>query len=78
MIITTSMFLQPVEVAELTGVRTGRAGKTREARQIEALRKMKILHYVNAAGRPIVARAIIEGRTVAPEPAQAAWSPSLG
>lgn len=72
-----SMFLQPPEIAELTGVRSGLRGKTRETRQIEALRKMKIPHYVNAANRPIVARTTIEGRTTT-EPAQAAWNPSIG
>lgn len=72
-----SIFLQPTEVAELTGVRSGRDGKTREARQIEALRKMKIPHYVNAVNRPIVARAIIEGGATKPPPSTQAWSPSL-
>lgn len=70
-----SMFLQPPELAELTGVRSGQRGKTREIRQIEALRKMKIPHYVNAAGRPIVARAVIEGGTAPAAPQT--WSPSL-
>ena len=72
-----SIFLQPPEIAELTGVRSGLRGKTRETRQIEALRKMKIPHYVNAANRPIVARTTIEGRTTANESAQAAWNPSV-
>ncbi|CDS48952.1 hypothetical protein [Polaromonas sp. CG9_12] len=73
-----SMFLQPPEIAELTGVRSGLRGKTRETRQIEALRKMKIPHYVNAANRPIVARTTIEGRTTANEPTHPIWKPLVG
>ena len=71
-----SIFLQPSELAELTGVRQRRGKKTREVLQIEALRKMKIPHYVNAANRPVVARAVIEGGA-APS-FTPSWSPSLG
>lgn len=71
-----STFLQPSEVAELTGIRGGWRGKTREERQISALRKMKIPHYVNAANRPIIARSAIDGGA-APTPSQS-WSPALG
>lgn len=70
---TPSTFLQPVDMAELTGVKTGRCGKTREELQIEALRKMKIKHYVNAVGRPVVARAVIEGGIAVDQPAS--WEP---
>lgn len=54
------MFLQPTELAELTGIKNGKKGKPREACQIEALKKMKVPHFVNAIGRPIVSRAVIE------------------
>lgn len=54
-------FLAAEEISELTGVRTGKDGKSREQLQVAALKKMHIPHYVNARGRPIVARAIIEG-----------------
>lgn len=70
------MFLAPPEIAELTGIKSGMRGKTREVRQIEALRHMKIPHYVNMANRPIVARAVLEGGTA---PAQnQPWTPALG
>lgn len=70
------MFLNPSEVAELTGIRTGRDRQTREQRQAAELTRLRIPHYVNAVGRPIVARAVIEGR--ATEPPQAmSWEPGL-
>jgi len=56
-----SMFLTPEEVAELTGIKRGRDGKTRDQLQAEHLRSMAIPFYPNASGRPIVAKAIIEG-----------------
>lgn len=70
-----SLFLTPDDIAELTGIRTGKAGRSREQRQIDTLRRMKIPHYVNAAGRPIVARAVIEGGKPADVPQ--AWEPRL-
>lgn len=57
-------FLKPPEVAELTGIKTGKDGKTREQLQAAELKRMKIRHWVNAAGFPIVARATIEGGAV--------------
>jgi hypothetical protein len=57
------MFLQPNELAELTGVKIGRAGKTRGQCQAAALKAMRIPFYLNMAGRAIVARATIEGGT---------------
>lgn len=58
---STSIFLTPAEIAELTGIRQGSAGKTKTQRQATALKSMGVPHYVNAAGLPIVARATIEG-----------------
>lgn len=59
-------FLSPQEIEELTGVKTGKtiAGKkrTREDLQIDWLRASGIPFWPNARGRPIVARAAIEGR----------------
>lgn len=55
-----STFLTKEELVELTG-------RPQKSKQIEALRKMCIPFYVNAVGKPIVARAIIEGqKTPAP------------
>ena len=71
-----SIFLPPDELATLTGIRSGRRGKTREERQIDALKKMKIPHYVNAARRPVVARAVIEGASSKP-PQEQGWEPGL-
>lgn len=69
-----SLFLTAEEIAELTGIRSGKDGKTREARQVATLRQMKIPHYINAVGRPIVARAVIEGVGPIPQPV-IAWEP---
>lgn len=62
-------FLSPQEIEELTGVKTGKTigGKkrTREELQIDWLRASGIPFWSNARGRPIVARAAIEGRKAA-------------
>jgi hypothetical protein len=71
-----SLFLTPEEMAELTGIKSGRAGKTREQRQVEALRTMGIPFWVNAIGRPVVARAAIEGRGQV-EPPETNWQPAI-
>jgi hypothetical protein len=71
-----STFLTEKDMVELTGIRQGKDGKTREQRQVDTLRKMKIPHYVNAVGRPIVARAVIEGIGAVPQPV-VAWEPRL-
>lgn len=55
------MFLTAQEVAELTDVRQGKNGRTREQLQIDALRRMKIPFHVSAIGRPKVARSVIDG-----------------
>lgn len=57
----TPMFLNPSDIAELTGVKIGRAGKTRGQCQAAALKTMRIPFYLNMAGRVIVARAMLEG-----------------
>lgn len=58
-------FLSPKEIEELTGVKTGRNKRTREELQIAWLRAAGIPFWENARGRPIVARAAIEGRRAA-------------
>lgn len=70
-------FLSTQEIAELTGVLTGKDRKTREQLQVDALKKMKIPHYVNARGRPIVARAIIEGGSAKPADKPTGWEPAF-
>lgn len=73
------IFLTPEEIAELTGIRRGCKGKSREQRQVTALKSMGVPHYVNAAKRPIVARAAIEGSASAlaksNAPAVEGWEP---
>lgn len=54
------LFLDADELATLTGVKMGRGGLSRSQRQVAALRTMGILFYVNAIGRPIVARSLFE------------------
>jgi hypothetical protein len=56
-----SIFLSAEDVTELTGIKKGRDGKTREELQCEHLRKHGVPFIPNAAGRPIVAKAAIEG-----------------
>lgn len=63
---TTGTFLSPAEVADLTDVRTGKLGRTREQLQIAALKTMHIPFHVSAIGRPKVARAIINGGAAQP------------
>lgn len=70
-----TIFLHPDEIVALTGIRGGNKGHTREQRQISVLKAQKIPFYVNAAGRPVVARAVIEG---SPRPKVAApWEPGV-
>jgi hypothetical protein len=57
---TSEVFLDPEDIATLTGIRKGRGGKTRCERQIAWLRQSGIPFWVNACGRPIVARAAVE------------------
>lgn len=71
------MFLKPDEIATLTGIRGGAKGKTRSQRQVDALRKMGIPFFVNAAGRPVVTRAAIEGHQIEKKPETKEWSPAV-
>lgn len=71
-------FLSTAELKNLTGVRTGKNGKTREQLQIAALARMKVPHFVNARNCPVVARAVVEGGRQAPAaPKAAGWEPAL-
>jgi hypothetical protein len=73
--VTASTFLAPAEIAELTGVRIGKKGRTREQLQSAELTRMRVPHFLNVAGRVVVARAIIEGRPAEPAPRRR-WEPS--
>jgi len=65
----TSAFLSAEDIAILTGRR-------HKAPQIEALRAMGVAFWINAQGRPVVARAVVEGRK-APEAPRARWQPKI-
>lgn len=76
----TSTFLTPAEVAELTGIKIGkRIGGhliSRNQRQVEWLRVSGIPFIENAIGRPIITRAVIEGRNAPPPKEQKpTWQP---
>jgi len=71
-------FLSAEEVAELTEIRMGRGGMTREELQIEWLRTSGIPFWTSARGRPIIARTAIEGRQVsAAEQPKKKWQPKV-
>lgn len=73
----SNTFLAPEEVAELTGIRTGRRGKTREQLQVDWLRTSGIPFWTNARGRPIIARSTIEGRGSDEETTKKRWQPKV-
>ncbi len=56
-----ALFLTPDEVAELCGIRRGRNGFSRHELQVAQLRTMGVAFRINAAGRPIVTVAAVEG-----------------
>lgn len=59
-----STFLSDADISALTGIRRGRGGKSRAELQIDWLRRSGVPFWVNALGRPIVARAAIEGGAI--------------
>jgi hypothetical protein len=61
------MFLDREEVAFLTGRKTKR-------HQIDALRRMGLVYFVNATGHPIVTRAAVEGKSDLTPPKRT-WAP---
>lgn len=63
-----SLFLAPADLVIYTG-------RSQKSKQIEALRKMAVPFTVNACGKPVVARAVVEGRKDAPKPAAPRWQP---
>ena len=61
------MFLTAAELKQLTGCAW-------RDRQIAQLKRMGIAFWVNAAGRPVVARAVIEGGKATPQ--VKTWEPA--
>lgn len=71
-----ALFLTQDEVAELTGIKRGRDGKSAFQLQCEHLKKYGIPFIPNASGRPIVATAAVEGSSTA-KPTSKAWTPAV-
>lgn len=63
------LFLTEIELRDLTGRKLKR-------RQVEALAKMGVPYLINAAGRPIVCRAHLEGRAAVPSET-ITWKPAI-
>lgn len=61
----SDIFLTEAEVGELTGIKIGRTvhgvKKTKLELQVDCLRTMGVPFFVNARGRPIIARAFFTG-----------------
>lgn len=65
------MFLSAEELVQLTGRKV-------RSKQIDMLRRMGIPFFVNALGRPVVARASVEGGArVVVRSADASWKPRV-
>ena len=61
-------FLTADDVATLTG-------RKLKSLQVQALRQMGIPFFINAIGRPVVARSTVEGKTTPIPQERAAWVP---
>lgn len=79
--VQSDLFLREEDVNVLTGIRIGRrcgsSMLTKYQRQAEHLKRERIPFHLDARGRPIVARAAIEGgKTSAPE-LPTRWQPRV-
>ncbi|PZX29421.1 uncharacterized protein DUF4224 [Cupriavidus phytorum] len=63
-------FLSDDELAALTGRKV-------KSKQIDQLKKMGVPFYVNASGRAVVVRSVVEGQKAKAEPAQRGWMPRV-
>ena len=66
-------FLTQDEVAEMTGIRRGRAGRTAAQMQVTWFATKGIPAYLNEAGRAIVVRTALSGNAA---PARRPWAPN--
>lgn len=73
----STLFLTAEEVAELTGIKTGKHGKSRSQLQCEHLRKLGVAFYPNAAGEPKIVRSALEGRRDPTPETKQGWTPSV-
>ncbi|MNY72830.1 hypothetical protein D3C86_2114780 [compost metagenome] len=64
------MFLSDDELAELTGRKV-------KSKQIEQLKKRGVPFYVNASGRAVVVRSVLEGGRAKAEPEKRGWMPRV-
>ena len=65
----TQTFLAPDDMVTLTG-------RKLKSKQVEALRRMGIPFLINASGRPVVARAAVEGKRSEIAP-RSGWQPKV-
>lgn len=65
-----SIFLDPDDVATLTGKKT-------KSGQIDQLRRMGFLFYVNATGHPVVPKSAIGLNSEDLKPLDAGWKPNV-
>lgn len=72
-----SIFLSEQDLSTLTGIARGANKRSKFELQAAWLKTAHIPHFVNVRGRPIVARAVVEGapRAKVEDPAQA-WTPA--
>lgn len=71
------LLLTPAEVDELTDIYGGKKGQPKNRRQVAQLRQMGIPFHVSASGRPVVARASIEGGAKVAQKDADAWVPAV-
>lgn len=65
-----SIFLDQSDVAILTG-------KKLKSQQVDVLRRMGIVFYVNASGHPVVPRSAIDGSNKFPSNIDVPWVPRV-
>lgn len=58
-----SIFLSKEDLAELTGIKTGRDGKSKHQLQQAQLKVMNVPFRINARGEPVVTKSSVEGFT---------------
>jgi len=70
-----SLFLSDAEIADLTGIKRGRNGKTRAQMQCQFLREHGIPFIANIRGEPKVCTSYLEGGKQTKQ--QEVWKPRI-
>lgn len=70
-----SLFLSDAEIADLTGIKRGRNGKSRAQLQCQFLREHGIPFIANIRGEPKVCTSYLEGGKQTKQPD--AWKPRI-